>query len=102
MKEFFLGLLFAILAFSPFALIFYLEASSQHRLYDIEITAHYIDGASVNISKDSISYRFLPEIYMHHGGCILDFGGESYFGVVRYEYKKKKSYLVDVETYYFR
>lgn len=101
MKSFILNLLFLILVFSPFALIFYLEASSQHRLYDVEITAHYIDGANVNISKDSISFRLLPEIYMHHGGYILDFGGKSYFGVVRYEYKKKKSYLVDFETYFF-
>lgn len=101
MKDFVLNLLFVTVLMSPFALIFYLEASSQHRLYDVEIIAHYIDGASVNISKDSIKHGSLPDIYMHHGGCVLDFGGESYFGVVRYEYKKKKSYLVDFETYFF-
>lgn len=71
------------------------------KLYDVEIRAHYVDGYSTVMRKDSIEENFLPEIRngRYEGIGSLYFAGERHHGVIRFEYLKKREYNVDYMEY---
>lgn len=67
----------------------------QSNLYDVTIRAHYIDGHSVIIKKDSIYKNELPEIRCRRGHYYLDFAGRRTPAVIRFDYIDKKEYSAE-------
>ena len=104
-----LGLMFAIVGCVS-------RYHSDVTLYDVEIRAHYVDGHSTIIRKDSLEYDWLPEIredvksygswppgnvrYEPLGTYKLYIGGKYYPAVVRFEYLKKREYIVPYKELY--
>lgn len=65
------------------------------KMYNVTIRAHYIDGYSVIIQKDSIYENELPEIRSRRGGYYLDFAGRRTPAVIRFDYIDKKEYSAE-------
>ena len=75
------------------------EVNSKITLNDVTINAHFVDGYNKHITKKAITNEDLPYIGSCHGGFFLKFGGQTYYGVIRYEYMSKKSYQINYIDY---
>lgn len=75
------------------------EYNSKITLNDVTINAHFVDGYNKHITKKAITNEDLPYIGSCHGGFFLKFGGQTYYGVIRYEYMSKKSYQINYIDY---